>query len=210
MGYSPLIQELINALQCLPGVGPKSAQRMALFLLEKNRQGGKAIANSLLKTLDKIGNCKYCRNLTEHEACEICSNPKRDQNLICIVETPADILAIEKTMSFTGRYFVLLGRLSPLDGIGPEQLGLNILYSLLNKLSNSATNTNNSKNIEIILATNLTIEGQATAHYLTDWLNTKFPGILISRIAHGVPVGGELEYLDGGTLAQAFMGRSKV
>lgn len=199
-GYSPLIRELIDALQCLPGVGPKSAQRMALFLLEKNRQGGKAIANSLLKTLERIGNCAYCRTLTEDKICSICQNPHRDQTFLCIVETPADMLAIEKTCSFKGKYFVLLGRLSPLDGIGPDDLGLEQLQQVL---INSQVN-------EIILATNWTVEGEATAQYLTDWIKTKFNNIIVTRIAHGVPIGGELEYVDGGTLAQAINRRSRT
>ncbi|MBP9722504.1 MAG: recombination protein RecR [Gammaproteobacteria bacterium] len=200
LGYSPLIRELIDALQCLPGVGPRSAQRMALFLLEKNRDGGMAIANSLLKTLANIKNCQQCRTLTEYPICGICNNPNRNSQLICIVETPADMLAIEKTCSYNGRYFVLLGRLSPLDGIGPEQLGLQRLWDML--LNNQAS--------EIVLATNLTVEGEATAHYLTDCIKLKFANILITRIAHGVPVGGELEYVDGGTLAQALTRRSLV
>ena len=200
LGYSPLIRELIDALQCLPGVGPKSAQRMALFLLEKNRNGGRAIANSLLKSLELIGNCACCRTLTEHKICNICQNPKRDPSFVCIVETPADMLAVEKTGSFDGRYFVLLGRLSPLDGIGPEQLGLEQLKVIL--AENIVT--------EVILATNLTIEGEATAHYLTDWLKNHFDKIIVTRIAHGVPIGGELEYVDGGTLAQAINRRSRT
>lgn len=200
IGYSPLIQQLIDSLQCLPGVGPKSAQRMALYLLEKNRSGGKAIANNLLEAIDKIGNCKQCRTLTESDICGICQSPKRDAGLLCIVETPADMLAIEKTSSFFGKYFVLLGRLSPLDGLGPEQLGLEQLKQNL-----SANQVN-----EVVLATNLTVEGEATAHYITDWLKSKFPEIITSRIAHGIPIGGELEYVDGGTLAGAFAGRSRV
>lgn len=200
LGYSPLIQELINSLQCLPGVGPKSAQRMALFLLEKNRNGGRAIATNLIKALELIGNCQQCRTLTEHKICGICQNTRRDPTFLCIVETPADMLAIEKTCSFNGKYFVLLGRLSPLDGLGPEQLGLEQLSNLLLK------NTVN----EIVLATNLTIEGEATAHYLTSWLKSNFPNTITTRIAHGVPVGGELEYVDGGTLAQAISDRSEL
>ena len=199
-GYSPLIQQLINALQCLPGVGPKSAQRMALYLLEKNRTSGQMLANSLLSAIENIVNCQQCRTLTENNLCSICSSVKRDASLLCIVETPADMLAIEKTASFSGKYFVLLGRLSPLDGVGPEQLGLDVLQNIL---------TNNEV-AEVILATNLTVEGQATAHYLTNWLAAKFPKIITSRIAHGIPVGGELEYVDGGTLTQAFCGRSRI
>lgn len=199
-GYSPLIQQLIEALQCLPGVGPKSAQRMALYLLEKNRTGGKAIAESLLRVIENIGNCSLCRVLTEDKICSICNSSRRDATFMCIVETPADMLAIEKTASFNGKYFVLLGRLSPLDGIGPEQLGLEQLHNIL--ISNQVK--------EIVLATNLTVEGEATAHYLTDWLKVKFPDIVTSRIAHGIPMGGELEYVDGGTLSQALTRRSRV
>lgn len=200
LGYSPLIRELIDALQCLPGIGPRSAQRMALFLLEKNRQGGMAIANSLLKTLSSIGNCKSCRTLTEYEFCHICQSIHRDSKFICIVETPGDMLAIEKTSGFRGKYFVLLGRLSPLDGIGPEQLGLDQLWD---NLSHNHVN-------EVVLATNLTVEGEATANYISENLKRKFPEIIITRIAHGVPVGGELEYVDGGTLIQALNRRSPV
>lgn len=199
-GYSPVIQQLIDSLQCLPGIGPKSAQRMALYLLEKNRNGAKAIAGSLLEVLDKVGNCQVCRTFTEDAVCSICNSSRRDPSFLCIVETPADMLAIEKTSSFNGKYFVLLGRLSPLDGIGPEKLGLDKLENIL---------LNNAVN-EIVLATNLTVEGEATSHYITDWLKAKFPHIITSRLAHGIPMGGELEYVDGGTLAQAFNGRSLV
>ncbi len=200
LGHSPLIQQLIDSLQCLPGVGPKSAQRMALYILEKNRQGGMAISHSLQKAIEKIGNCMRCRTFTEDEICRICSNPKRDQGMLCIVETPADMLAIERTSSFSGRYFVLLGRLSPLDGFGPEELGLELLENILR----------NHKVDEIVLATNLTVEGEATSYYITDWVKAKFPHIVVSRIAHGIPIGGELEYVDGGTLAGAFAGRTKI
>lgn len=200
LGYSPLIQQLIDSLQCLPGVGPKSAQRMALYILEKNRQGGRAIANSLQKAIEKIGNCKQCRTFTEDEICNICTSHKRDGGILCIVETPADMLAIERTSSFSGKYFVLLGRLSPLDGIGPEELGLELLENILK----------NSQVDELVLATNLTVEGEATSYYITDWIKAKFPRIVVSRIAHGIPVGGELEYVDGGTLAGAFAGRTKM
>lgn len=200
LGYSPLIQELITALQCLPGIGPKSAQRMALFLLEKNKNGGFAIAESLQQALERVSNCQKCQTLTEDPVCKICCSHNRDSSFICIVETPADMLAIERTSSFNGKYFVLLGRLSPLDGLGPDQLGLDKLQMML-------TENNVS---EVVLATNLTIEGEATSFYLTDWLKSKFPKIIISRIAHGVPIGGEIEYVDGGTLAQAFIDRSRI
>lgn len=200
LGYSPLIQQLIEALQCLPGIGPKSAQRMALYLLEKNRSGGIAIADSLKQAMSNIVNCEVCRTFTEDKVCNICQSPKREASFMCIVETPADMLAIEKAASFNGRYFVLLGRLSPLDGMGPEQLGLNQLKSVLE--ANNVT--------EVVLATNLTVEGEATAHYITDWLKAKFPHIVTSRIAHGIPLGGELEYVDGGTLSQAFARRRRI
>lgn len=193
--FSPLIDQLIEALRCLPGVGPKSAQRMAFHLLERHRDAGRRLGTMLQDAMQKISHCKTCRTFTEHEQCAICSNPRRDQKLLCIVETPADVIAVEQTGGFRGTYFVLQGHLSPLDGIGPNELGVDYLVERVKSIEIT----------EIILATNPTVEGEATAHYLANVLK-KYP-CKISRIAHGVPIGGELEYIDGNTLARAFSGR---
>lgn len=198
MTFSPLIQELIEALRCLPGVGQRSAQRMAFHLLERNRVGGKSLAQTLSRTLEQVGNCQQCRNLSETSLCVLCQHPGRDPQILCVVESPADVLAIEQTGSYRGRYFVLMGHLSPLDGIGPQSLGLDTLVDLCR----------DQQVTEVILATNLTVEGEATAHYLHNLL-AHLP-LQLSRIAHGVPTGGELEYLDGGTLSRALQGRAIV
>lgn len=197
MSSISLLDELTQALQCLPSVGPKSAQRMVYHLLDKNRQGGLKLSHVLERAINEIGHCQQCRTFTEMDLCQICSNDKRNKNsTICIVEMPVDVLAIEQTALFSGTYFVLMGHLSPLDGIGPEQLGLSLLESQLAK-----------GNIEeIILATNPTVEGEATAHYIAT-LAKKY-NIAVSRIAHGVPVGGELEFVDSTTLSHSFSGRS--
>lgn len=196
MKLSPLVQELIDSLRCLPGVGPKSAQRMAFHLLERNRMGGAKLADTVAKAMVDIGYCQGCRTFTELELCEICSSPKRQlKRILCVVESPADILAIEQTGEFTGRYFVLMGHLSPIDGIGPDELGLDKLDVLLASGDFD----------EMILATNPTVEGGATAHFIAD-IAKKY-NITTSRIAHGVPVGGELEFVDGNTLSHAFSGR---
>ena len=192
---SPLIDQLIKSFSCLPGVGPKSAQRMALHLLERDRDRGKQLAKVLLESLDKVDNCTECRTFCETKVCKVCSNPARDKSLLCIVETPADFLAIEQTGGFKGVYFVLMGRLSPIDGIGPKVLGIDKLQE---KLASKVIN-------EVIIATNTTVEGEATAYYIAEL--TRNCGITTSRIAHGVPLGGELEYLDGGTLARALQQR---
>ncbi|MCY4015653.1 MAG: recombination mediator RecR [Gammaproteobacteria bacterium] len=198
MSSSPLIDELIEAFRCLPGVGQKSAQRMSLHLLERNRQGGRKLGETLALALDKIGNCRHCRNLTEEAVCRICANPGREHRLCCVVETPADVLAIEQAGAYRGVYFVLMGHLSPIDGIGPEQLGIPLL---LERVAGAGFE-------EVILACNATVEGDATAWYIAEQLRgTK---ARISRIAHGVPVGGELEFTDGGTLAHAFSGRAPM
>jgi recombination protein RecR len=194
---SPLLQALIEALKCLPGVGPKSAQRMAYHLLERNRDGARALSVALQQAVDNIGHCSQCRTLTELDVCDICSNPARDNSLLCVIETPADILAIEQTAEYRGKYFVLMGHLSPLDGIGPAELGLDKLQRLLAK----------GDVRELILATNPTVEGEATAHYISEMAANH--GIVTTRIAHGVPLGGELEYIDAGTLAHAFSGRQR-
>ena len=196
MKFSPLVQELIDSLKCLPGVGAKSAQRMAFHLLERNRHGGSKLSHTLARAMENIGHCQQCRNFTEEELCEICQSPKRKvATQLCIVETPADVIAIEQTGEFQGRYFVLMGHLSPLDGIGPDDLGLDILEKQL------AT----GQFSEVILATNPTVEGEATAHFIAELTQTY--DVEISRIAHGVPVGGELEYVDGNTLSHALSGR---
>ena len=191
----PLLNQLIESLRCLPGVGPKTAQRMALHLLERNREGGMQLSAVLLDAMQKIGRCKQCRDLTELEICTLCANPRRDQSLLCVVESPVDVLAIEQATAYKGRYFVLLGRLSPLDGIGPAELGLDQLAEQLEK----------SPPEEMIIATNPTVEGEATSYYLQRMAKTH--NIRITRIAHGVPLGGELEYTDQSTLAHAFGSR---
>jgi recombination protein RecR len=198
MKFSPSLQELIDALRCLPGVGPKSAQRMSLHLLERDREGASALAVALQTAVDRIDHCSRCRNFTELEVCEICADPRRDSSLVCVVETPADVLAIEESGGFQGHYFVLMGHLSPIDGIGPEELGLDVFHQRIV----------DEEVAEVILATNPTVEGEATAYYLTDMLQSE--GVNVSRIAHGVPLGGELEYVDGSTLAHALSGRRPV
>jgi recombination protein RecR len=194
---SPLLQQLIDALKCLPGVGPKSAQRMAFYLLERDPEGAKNLSSALTEAVEKIGHCSMCRTLSETELCEICVSTSRDNGALCVIETPADIFAIEQTAEFRGKYFVLMGHLSPLDGIGPAELGLDLLQARLAK----------GEVKELILATNPTVEGEATAHYISTMAAKH--RILTTRIAHGVPLGGELEYIDAGTLAHAFSGRQR-
>ncbi len=198
MKLSPSLDALIEALRCLPGVGPKSAQRMSLHLLERDREGASALAAALQRAVDNIDHCQRCRNFTELEVCEICSDSRRDHSVICIVETPADVMAVEHSGSYRGLYFVLMGHLSPIDGIGPSDIGLDRFQARVVEEGID----------EVILATNPTVEGEATAYYLTDMLLPR--GIKVSRIAHGVPLGGELEYVDGSTLAHAFSGRRVV
>ncbi len=198
MKYTPTLARLIESLRCLPGVGPKSAQRMAFYLLERDREGGRALSQSLADAVNNVGHCRRCRMLTESELCMICASTQRDDAQLCVVESPADVVAIEQSGGFRGRYFVLMGHLSPLDGIGPDQLGLDEFEGLLR----------DGEVREVILATNSTVEGQATAHYLGEMALRA--GIRTSRIAHGVPMGGELEYVDGGTLAHALAGRTAV
>jgi recombination protein RecR len=192
---SPLLTRLQDALRCLPGVGPKSAQRMALHLLERDRAGAQRLAETLQAALEGIGHCRRCRNLSETETCAVCLNPARDRSLLCLIETPADAWAVEQATGYRGLYFILMGHLSPLDGIGPAELGLDQLEA---RLAEGGIR-------EIILATNPTVEGEATAHYVADLAREH--GIRATRIAHGVPLGGELEYIDGGTLSRAFSGR---
>lgn len=196
MKLSPLVQQLIEDLRCLPGVGAKTAQRMAFHLLERNRGGGAKLAATLANAMDNVGHCQQCRTFTEESLCSVCASPKRElAQQLCVVETPADVLAIEQTAEYQGKYFVLMGHLSPIDGIGPEELGLSVLKEQL------ATGNFN----ELILATNPTVEGEATAHYIADL--AKQYQVNVSRIAHGVPVGGELEFVDGNTLTHALTGR---
>ncbi len=195
MSSSPSLDQLVEALTCLPGVGRKSAQRMALYLIDKNREGAKSIADSLNQALATVKHCQLCRNFSDQPHCEICQDSRRNEELLCVVETPADVLAIEASGSFSGRYFVLLGKLSPLDGVGPDSLGLDLLQERLR----------GEPIKEIILATNPTVEGEITAQFIADL--AKQHGVHTSRIAHGVPVGGELEYVDSGTLTRAFSGR---
>ena len=197
MSKNSVIDELMDALRCLPGVGPRSSQRMTYHLLERNRDGGNRLASALSIAMDNVKHCQRCRTFTEDDLCSICSHPGREQNQICIVESPSDVIAIESTASYRGLYFVLMGHLSPLDGIGPAELGLSQLEQRL-KDENFQ---------ELILATNPTVEGEATAHYIYDLCRQT--GIDVTRIAHGVPLGGELEYVDGGTLAHSFSGRQK-
>ncbi|WFP49805.1 recombination mediator RecR [Methylomonas sp. EFPC3] len=193
-----LLKELIQSLCCLPGVGPKSAQRMAFHLLQRNREGGLQLGQILERAIKQIGHCRECRTLTEAELCEVCANPLRDAETLCVVESPADVWVVDQATTFKGKYFVLHGRLSPLDGIGPDQLGFDLLEQ---RMASGQIK-------EIILATNSTVEGQATAHFIAD-VAAKF-GVRATRIAHGVPMGGELEFIDSGTLAHAFNGRREL
>lgn len=198
MKYSPGLARLIEALRVLPGVGPKSAQRMAFHLLERNREGGRALARALEDAAANVVHCRRCRMLTDAELCEICSAPRRDASALCIVESPADVVAVEQSGGYGGRYFVLMGHLSPLDGIGPAELGLHELDLLLSE----------GRIREVILATNSTVEGEATAHVVTEMARAR--GLAATRIAQGVPFGGELEYVDGSTLSAALAGRQSA
>jgi recombination protein RecR len=195
---SPAIEALKEALRRLPGVGPKSAQRMALHLLARDRDGARALSEALRVALERVGHCRRCNDFSEQEVCTLCASPRRDPSLLCVVESPADLMSIEQSGAYQGLYFVLLGRLSPLDGIGPDELGLGRLEA---RLDEGAVK-------EVILATNLTVEGEATAHYIGELARVR--GIRATRIAYGVPVGGELEYTDRGTLARALSGRRDV
>jgi len=195
---STSLEELILALGCLPGVGRKSAQRMALHLLERDQAGARRIADALNAALEKVKHCEQCRNFCDDVVCDICADTERDQTTICVVETPADVIAVESSAAFRGRYFVLLGKLSPLDGYGPEQLGLDLLEQQL-----AERNT-----CEIILATSATVEGDITAQYIADFAASR--GVSSSRLARGIPLGGELEFVDSGTLSRAMSGRQQL
>ena len=198
MAVSPLIGQLIEALRVLPGVGPKSAQRMAYYLLERDRPGARRLSEVLAAAAEQIGHCEQCRTLTEKSLCDFCASPRRDRSLLCIVETPADVEAVEQATGFRGVYFVLMGHLSPLDGIGPQEIGLDELQKRLSE----------GEIREVILATNPTVEGEATAHYIAEMVSEA--GIKATRIAHGVPIGGELEFIDSSTLSHAFSGRHEM
>jgi recombination protein RecR len=196
--YPPALSRLIEAFRCLPGVGPKSAQRMAFHLLERDRDGGREIAAALADAMQTLGHCRRCRMFADGDLCPVCRATARETSLLCVVESPADVVAIEQTASYRGLYFVLMGHLSPLDGVGPQEIGIGAFEKLLGE----------GEVREVILATNPTVEGEATAHFLAEVV-TRF-GLRASRIAHGVPVGGELEYVDGGTLAHALAGRQAI
>ena len=196
MADGDLIDDLIGALRCLPGVGPRTAQRMTWHLLERNRDAGRRLAASLAEAMDRIGHCRECRTLTEHEVCAVCASPRRDRSRICVVENPADVVRIETGTDYRGVYFVLMGNLSPLDGIGPRELGLELLARRLSEEEEVS---------ELILATGATAEGEATAHYLAEMAREH--AVTATRIAQGVPLGGDLEFVDSGTLAHAFSGR---
>jgi len=194
----PLLEELLQALRCLPGVGARTAQRMALHVLERDRRGGERLAEALARAVREMRRCSRCRNFTSAEVCDICANSRRSDRVLCVVETPADVLAIEQATGFDGRYFVLLGRLSPLDGIGPEDIGLD---QLERRFASEPVE-------EIIVATNSTVEGEATAHYIAGLASRH--GVRLTRLAQGVPLGGELEHTDQTTLAHAFASRLPV
>jgi recombination protein RecR len=198
MLYPPSLARLIEALRCLPGVGPKTAQRMAFHLLERDSDGGRELAASVSGAIESLGHCRRCRMFAEGELCPVCASTRRDRSLLCVVESPADVVAIEQSASYGGCYFVLMGHLSPLDGIGPAEIGIDAFEALLRE----------GEVHEVILATNPTVEGEATAHFLSNVVARA--GLSASRIAHGVPVGGELEYVDGGTLAHALAGRQRI
>lgn len=198
MSTAPLLEQLIQALRCLPGVGQKSAQRMAYHLLERDRDGGRRLGEALVAAVEGVGHCQRCRDFSEQPVCPVCASGSRDAQLLCAVESPADRLAIEQATGYRGLYFVLQGRLSPLDGIGPAELGLDLLARRLGEGGVS----------EMIIATNPTVEGEATAHYLAQM--AREVGVRPSRLAHGLPLGGELEYIDRGTLAHAFGTRQEA
>ena len=192
------LESLVEALRCLPGIGPKSAQRMAYYLMQRDRQGAQQLADALQLALGALRHCQRCNTFTEAEVCELCQSTKRDQRLLCVVETPVDMNMMEQTHAYSGLYYVLMGRVSPLDGIGPRELQLE---QMLARASDGMVQ-------EVILATNFTNEGEVTAHYLTEMLKSR--SIKVSRIARGVPVGGELEFVDSGTLAQAVRERKSL
>ena len=198
MKNPPALEQLIESLRCLPGVGPRSALRMAYYLLQRDRKGANGLALALSEALETVGHCQLCNNFSEQPVCPICAAEKREASLLCVVEMPTDVMMLEQTQSYNGLYFVLMGRLSPLDGVGPKEIHLD---KLLKRAQNGTVS-------EVILATNYTVEGEATAHYISELLKAK--NIAVSRIARGLPMGGEIEYVDSGTLAQALMERRGV
>lgn len=198
MEQSPLVSRLIETLRCLPGVGPKSAQRMTYHLLEQDRDGAVRLAEALQAAAREVGHCQRCRTFTEAELCPVCASERRDRGVVCVVESPADVQALEQATDYQGRYFVLHGHLSPLDGVGPEDLGLDLL----------ARQMDGGEVKEVILAISPTVEGEATTHYIAELVHGR--GVRVTRIAHGVPLGGELDYVDGNTLSHAFAGRRDV
>ncbi len=198
MAFSPLVDELVESLRCLPGVGQKTAQRMAFHLLERGRSGGARLASALGQAMDNVRRCDSCQNFSDTQICRICDKPERRTGTLCVVESPSDLLAIEQAGDYRGSYFVLMGHLSPIDGVGPEEIGIE---RLLRRVREEGVS-------ELILATNPTVEGEATAHYIADRLDDQ--SILITRLAHGIPVGGELGYVDGFTLTHAFRGRKPL
>jgi recombination protein RecR len=197
MKNPPALEQLIESLRCLPGVGPKSALRMAYHLLQRDRNGANGLALSLENALQVLGHCTLCNNFSESEICPVCTSEKRDASQLCVVEMPTDLMMMEQTQSYSGMYFVLMGRLSPLDGIGPKEINLDKLIK----------RAQNGHVAEVILATNYTVEGEATAHYISELLKTR--NIMVSRIARGLPMGGEIEYVDSGTLSMALLGRKR-
>jgi recombination protein RecR len=194
----PALEQLIDSLRCLPGVGPKSALRMAYHLLQRNRNGAEKLGHSLQNALQVLGHCTLCNNFSETDTCPLCESEKRDATQLCVVEMPTDLMMMEQTQSYTGMYFVLMGRLSPLDGVGPKEINLDKLI----KRAQDGVVT------EVILATNYTVEGEATAHYISELLKTR--NVSVSRIARGLPMGGEIEYVDSGTLSMALLGRKPL
>jgi len=198
MKNPPALENLIKSLRCLPGVGPKSALRMAYYLLQRDRKGASSLANSLSDALKSIGHCQLCNNFSGQPTCGVCTSDKRDASTLCVVEMPTDVMMLDQTQSYDGLYFVLMGRLSPLDGIGPKEINLE---KLIKRAQNDIVK-------EVILATNYTVEGEATAHYIIELLKAR--NIKVSRIARGLPMGGEIEYVDSGTLAQAIVERKPI
>ena len=198
MKNPPALEQLIESLRCLPGVGPRSALRMAYYLLQRDRKGANGLALALSEALETVGHCQLCNNFSEQPICPLCASEKRENSLLCVVEMPTDVMMLEQTQSYNGLYFVLMGRLSPLDGIGPKEIHLE---KLLKRAQNGTVK-------EVILATNYTVEGEATAYYISELLKAKY--IAVSRIARGLPMGGEIEYVDSGTLAQALMERREI
>ncbi|WP_020168188.1 MULTISPECIES: recombination mediator RecR [Methylotenera] len=198
MKNPPALEQLIDSLRCLPGVGPKSALRMAYYLLQRDRKGAAKLGNSLENALQALGHCTLCNNFSETPICPLCASDKREQSQLCVIEMPTDLMMMEQTHSYSGMYFVLMGRLSPLDGIGPKEINLD---KLIKRAQDGVIS-------EVILATNYTVEGEATAHYISELLKTR--GITVSRIARGLPMGGEIEYVDSGTLSMALLGRKQL